>query len=107
MTPDELKAHRRKICEALIEGKQCQCSYTIGEPDLLWQDASPSEAAERVFGKHWPEYVRIKPQPRQCWVGWWDDEPYLASSEESCREWERNRGVKPKWQLVTENTDEE
>ena len=62
MTPEELKAHRRAICEALIEGKQCQCCYTPGAKVLLWQDASAGEAAQRLFSNRSPELVRIKPE---------------------------------------------
>lgn len=62
MTPEELKAHRRAICEALIDGKRIQCCYTPGAEVLLWQDASAPEAAQRLFSNRSPELVRIKPE---------------------------------------------
>ncbi len=89
MTLDELKAHRRAICEALLEGKQCQLQIN-GE----WTDSQPCNAVWTAFTNS-PDFVRIKPEPRKCWVKW----------SSSCAENLSNldRTGEPGWQLVEED----
>lgn len=66
MTTEELKAHRRAICEALIEGKQCQL-YNCGQ----WLDRPADVVCTSLWIDSWkPEHIRIKPEPRKVWVGW-------------------------------------
>lgn len=43
MNPDELKAHRWAICEALIDGKQCQLYLLDG-----WVDQQPQTILEKI-----------------------------------------------------------
>jgi hypothetical protein len=103
MTPEELKAHRRKICEALIEGKRVE--YRRAGVDH-WSPLS-IDAAEKFF--NWIEgselySLRIKPQPRQCWVGWLKNGEVI-SRDENKDTLEKYHGP-VKWQLVVENTGE-
>ena len=66
MNPDELKAHRRAICEALIEGKQCQIHYSGS-----WVDQSAETIACNLFRPDGGSMeIRIKPEPRKVWIGW-------------------------------------
>jgi len=79
MTTEELKAHRRAICEALIEGKQCQV-LVYGN----WVDQHTQTVACRLFNEpSMSEAIRIKPEPRKVWIGWRGPEcfPILAETE--------------------------
>ena len=100
MTTEELKAHRRAICEALIEGKQCQALFPAG-----WFDCQPETAAAWVFRseKH-AEDVRIKPEPRKVWIGWPKDKSNLSNwvTTKNPSEFEDAFIVQHNWQLVEE-----
>jgi hypothetical protein len=110
MTPDELRKHRREICEALIEGKECQI---VSNDRTKWYDSSLLTVIEFLFRSSYVEMcnpepsIRIKPQPRQCWVGW-DGKGKGAW----CRDTEEETKILNKeysdikWQLVVENTGE-
>jgi hypothetical protein len=68
MTTEELKAHRRAICEALIEGKQCQYCLLCNDS---WIDQEPQTIASVLFGsEESAQRVRIKSSPRKVWIGW-------------------------------------
>ena len=100
MTTKELKAHRRAICEALIEGKKCQ----VVDHKHNWIDLHPSSIAAGLFSdKHNPDTIRIKPEPRKCWIGWRGPEyvPVFAEDEESFR-YMSNKYPAYNWQLVEE-----
>ena len=97
MTTEELKAHRRAICEALIEGKQCQMMVT-GQ----WTDQNPQTAACNLFSDWKPECIRIKPEPRKVWIGWHSIGQFYAESEEGKAEFEKHWPSPVKWQLVEE-----
>ena len=99
MTTEELKAHRRAICEALIEGKQCQL-YNCGQ----WLDRPADVVCTSLWIDSWkPEHIRIKPEPRKCWIGWRGPEyvPVFAEDEESFR-YMSNKYPAYNWQLVEE-----
>ena len=99
MTTEELKAHRRAICEALIEGKQCQV-LVYGN----WVDQHTQTVACRLFNEpSISEAIRIKPEPRKVWIGWRGPEcfPILAETEESFR-YMSNKYPHFNWQLVEE-----
>jgi hypothetical protein len=99
VTTEELKAHRRAICEALIEGKQCQL-YNCGQ----WLDRPADVVCTSLWIDSWkPEHIRIKPEPRKVWVGWRGPEcfPILAETEESFR-YMSNKYPHFNWQLVEE-----
>jgi hypothetical protein len=103
MTPEELRKHRREICEALIEGKQCQAMY-CGE----FQDYPARSIANELFASSLQAgLVRIKPQPRQCWVGWSNDTKgaWCRDTKEGVAELSKEF-PDIKWQLVVENTGE-
>ena len=99
MTTEELKAHRRAICAALIEGITVQVKDNEGE----WgEGVDASVPALWLFdGRH--ERVRIKPEPRKVWVGWRGSEyvPIFAEDEESFR-YMSNKYPAYNWQLVEE-----
>ena len=66
MNAEELKAHRIAICKALADGRQCQLQVTD-----QWCDQLPETVAANLFSQSWhPERIRIKPEPRKCWVRW-------------------------------------
>ena len=97
MTTEELKAHRRSICEALIEGKQCQL-YNCGQ----WLDRPADVVCTSLWIDSWkPEYIRIKPEPRKVWVGWHGSGQCLVPNEHGKSYHEKQWG-KVKWQLVEE-----
>ena len=101
MTTEELKAHRRAICEALIEGKQCQ-HRLINEED--WMEQRPSYIASVLFASdESAQRIRIKPEPRKVWVGWRGAEyvPIFAEDEEAFR-YMSNKYPSYNWQLVEE-----
>ncbi len=101
MTTEELKAHRRAICEALIEGKQCQ--YHSLQEDI-WVEHCRVNIARALFAsEEGAHQVRIKPEPRKVWVGWRGAEyvPVFAEDEESFR-YMSNKYPAYNWQLVEE-----
>jgi hypothetical protein len=101
MTTEELKAHRRAICEALIEGKQCQ--YHLFSTDD-WVEQRTSDIASALFAsEEGAQRVRIKPEPRKVWVGWRGAEytPVFAEDEELFR-YMSNKYPEYSWQLVEE-----
>lgn len=100
MTTEELKAHRRAICEALIEGKQCQIRV-FDE----WCDHDADSIAANLFRSPSRIHsIRIKPEPRKVWIGW--PEPGKSGWKDYCiRPAELKRedlGVGYNWQLVEE-----
>lgn len=99
MTPEELKWHRREICAALIDGKQCQMMVT-GQ----WTDQNPQTAACNLFSDWKPEFIRIKPEPRKLWVGWPKDKSDISNwvSTRNPSEFDNDFRLKYNWQLVEE-----
>jgi hypothetical protein len=99
MTSEELKSHRRAICEALIEGKQGQIKQN-NHPITGWIDSPAHNCAMWLF-HDWATYsVRIKPEPRKCWVGWLKNGFALASDRKDL-----NDPDVVKWQEVTEASE--
>ena len=103
MTPEELKAHRRAICEALIEGIPVQVKGYDGE----WGEGKDDSVASMWLfdGRH--DRVRIKSEPRKCWIGWgvFNDARWTAWSEESRNKITEQCAIGTiKWQLVIEDT---
>lgn len=99
MTTEELKANRRAICEALIEGKQCQYINKEG----IWNDGAAFFVASILFDDI-AEQIRIKPEPRKVWIGWHTGEyPILTTTDPALgagvgdQSWQVEH-----WQLVEE-----
>ena len=98
MTTEELKAHRRAICEALIEGRQCQV-LVYGN----WVDQHTQTVACRLFNEpSISEAIRIKPEQRKVWIGWHSIGQHFATSDEGKAEFEKHWPERINWQPVVE-----
>ena len=96
MTTEELKAHRRAICEALIEGKQCQVFF-----NGKWEEWSACTVAFRLF-EPTPTYdIRIKPEPRKVWIGWHEECAVVAQNDD-VKKWLIECYPNTNWQPVVE-----